>query len=161
MGEVLGVDIGGVLICRAAAGGDTSFFSQGYLETPMVADSFATLARLREGRFGAAIHLVSKCGPGVEAKTRRWLAHHHFAGITGVPETHWHFCRERPDKAPICAKLGVTHFVDDRLDVLDCLTTVGRRYLFQPRDDDRARAGRENAAVTLVDCWADIARDLL
>ena len=159
--EILGVDIGGVLIDRVADGTDTSFFSQRYLETPAVADGFATLARLRDGRFGAAIHLVSKCGPGVEAKTRRWLAHHRFAEITGIPETRLHFCRERPDKAPICAKLGVTHFVDDRLDVLDHLKTVGRRYLFQPRDKDRARAAREKADVAVVDTWADIARDLL
>ena len=159
--EILGVDIGGVLIDRVADGTDTSFFSQRYLETPAVAESFATLALLRAGRFGAAIHLVSKCGPTVEAKTRRWLAHHRFAEIAGVPEAHLHFCRERPDKAPICARLGVTHFVDDRLDVLEYLKTVGRRYLFQPRDKDRARAVREKTDVVVVGSWAEIARDLL
>ena len=39
---------------------------------------------------------------------------------------------ERRDKAPICERLGITHFVDDRLDVLAYMETVEHRYLLGP-----------------------------
>jgi hypothetical protein len=44
------------------------------------------------------------------------------------------FCRERPDKAVIAAELGLTHFVDDRVDVLEHMVgVVTHRYLFGPQ----------------------------
>jgi hypothetical protein len=159
--DCLGVDIGGVLIDRVADGTDTSFFSDRYLETPAVADGFATLARLRE-RFGERIHIVSKCGPSVQEKSKRWLAHHDFEATTGIPLKRVHFCKERKDKAPICKKLGVTHFVDDRYDVLSYLETVGSLYLFGPREGDAVRAEKEPlAGLVVVQSWAEVQRLLL
>jgi len=159
--ETLGVDIGGVLIDRVADGTDTSFFSDRFLETPAVADGFDTLARLARERFGE-VHLVSKCGPSVQEKTRLWLAHHRLFEITGIPLERVHFCRTREEKAPICKRLNVTHFVDDRFDVLSYLTTVPRLYLFQPRDKDLVRSTRENLpGLSVVHSWSAIAEDLL
>lgn len=44
------------------------------------------------------------------------------------------FCRERPQKAPICAELGITHFIDDRADVLEPMCgIVANRFLFGPQ----------------------------
>jgi hypothetical protein len=158
--DILGVDIGGVLISKAGDGTDTSFFTDRFLETPMVADAFEALARLSRERFGADIHLVSKCGPRTQAKTKLWLAHHRFEEITGISSECVHFCRERRDKAPICARLGVTHFIDDRLDVLAYLTSVSRRYLFMPENEEKQRRARELGAVA-VQSWAEVAADLL
>ena len=129
--EQLGVDIGGVIISRADDRGDTSFFSGNFLDTLAEPSAFDALARLRRERFGVAIHLVSKCGPKVESKTRQWLAHWDFFGVTGIPEANLHFCRARQDKGPICEKLGVTHFIDDRQDVLANLVTVEHRLLYE------------------------------
>ena len=67
---------------------------------------------------GGRVWLVSKCGPRVEEKTRRWLEHHRFFELTGVAEDHLRFCRERPQKREHALDLGLTHFVDDRRDVL-------------------------------------------
>ena len=155
---LLGVDIGGVLIDRVAKGADTSFFADNFLETPEVAGAFDALKLLGTGAFGARIYLVSKCGPRIEGRTRLWLEHKGFHSITGVPPERVHFCRERKDKAPICAQLGVTHFVDDRLDVLDFLETVDRKYLFQPRPGDLARAA--TAPVIVATGWEDVLADL-
>jgi hypothetical protein len=160
--ETLGVDVGGVLIDRIADNTDTSFFSTRFLETPAVIDAFGTIARLGRERFGDAVHLVSKCGPTTEEKTKLWLAHHRFAEITGVPLERVHFCRTREEKGPICAELGVTHFVDDRYDVLSYVTTVSRRYLFRPRDNDLERSRREALPdLSVVHSWTEIAADLL
>jgi hypothetical protein len=155
--ELLGVDVGGVLIDRINAdGGDTSFFSDRFLETPPVADAFATLQRLSAMRFGQRICIVSKCGPRTEAKTRLWLAHHGLLKTLGLDAGALHFCRERRDKGPICKRLGVTHFIDDRLDVLVHLTTVPHRFLFGPQ-----KAGVTTPGVTPALTWRDVAAALL
>lgn len=136
---------------------DTSFFSDRFLETPAVADAFDTLAHIVRSTFEGRAHLVSKCGPRVQQKTVQWLDHHRFHDITGIAPECVHFCRERPDKAPICARLGITDFIDDRLDVLEYLTTVERRYLFQPREKDYRRALGLKGAITVVQSWRELA----
>lgn len=158
--EVLGIDIGGVIITPARTAGDTSFFSSDYLATPPMPDAFDVIAALSRTRFVENVHLVSKCGPGVEAKTRAWLVHHRFHGITGVPEERLHFCRSRADKAPICARLGVTHFIDDRLEVLGYLTSVPHRYLFQPDAKEMARHAAHLPDVKIVHCWRDLEEEV-
>ena len=155
--ELLGVDVGGVLVDRARAdGSDTSFFSDRFLETPAVADALETLARLRRERFGQRICIVSKCGPRTEAKTRLWLNEHKFLDALGLDAQALHFCRERRDKAPICKRLGVTHFIDDRMDVLTHLTSVPHRFLFGPQ-----KAGVNADGVVRVETWAEVVAALL
>lgn len=159
--EILGVDIGGVIIDRVNDGTDTSFFSENYLQTTAVPEAFSTLKDLVENRFGKNVHLVSKCGRKVSEKTLKWLAHHSFYDLTGIEQDHVHFCRERHEKAGICERLGITHFVDDRLEVLGNLMTVGSLYLFQPRPDEISKFARHLRRVTQVNSWAEIAADLL
>ncbi|MFG3258939.1 hypothetical protein [Streptomyces sp. NPDC048172] len=127
---VLGVDVGGVIIGRVAEGSDTSFFGPQPLLTPAVDGVMEALAALTAEPFAGRVHVISKAGPRVADRTREWLGHHDFFARTGIPDGHLHFVRERADKAPVCARLGVTHFVDDRLDVLAHLTTVAHRLLF-------------------------------
>lgn len=130
----LGVDIGRVIIGGGTVPGssDTQFFSGDtarMLATPAVPGAFDTLARLVP-RF-AQVWLVSKCGERVQRSTRQWLDHHDFAARTGIPRDNIRFCRRRPDKAVHCAELGITHFIDDKLDVHQALRgIVENRYLF-------------------------------
>lgn len=155
--EFFGADLGGVLIDRVADGTDTSFFSGRYLETPQVGGAFDALARLNAGRFAGRVYVISKCGPRVEERSRDWLAHHRFHQITGIPQTHVHFCRDRKDKAPIAETLGLTHFVDDRLDVLGFLDAVPHRFLFRPNDADaRAAAKIRWPRFRVVSHWPEI-----
>ena len=155
--EILGVDVGGVLVDRIRAdGSDTSFFSDRFLETPAVADAFETLARLANERFGRRICIVSKCGPKVEEKTRLWLAHHGVLEALGLDAQALHFCRERRDKGPICKRLGVTHFIDDRMDVLVHLKSVPHRFLFGPQ-----KQGVNADGAMRVETWAEVAAELL
>jgi hypothetical protein len=136
----LGVDIGRVLIDGAAhpEGGDTAFFTGDtatMLRTPEMAGAFETVADLF-GLFGGRVWLISKCGARTQAKTIEWLTHHRFAERTGILPENWRFCRQRPEKAVHAAELGLTHFVDDKLDVHEALRpVVPYRYLFGPQRD--------------------------
>ncbi|MGW6421226.1 hypothetical protein ACWF82_00975 [Nocardia sp. NPDC055053] len=131
----LGVDFGRVIQGAALAPGaaDTVFLSGGFAEamnTPPTPDAFDVLARLVT-RFGGNAWVISKCGPRIEERTRQWLDHHDFAARTGIPRDHLRFCRSRAEKVPHCAELGITHMIDDRLDVHRALRgLVPRLYLF-------------------------------
>jgi hypothetical protein len=130
----LGVDIGRVLI--EGDGPDTSFIGgseEDALRAPAVAGAFEAVARLVR-RYEGRVWLVSKCGPRVQARTRRWLDARSFFEATGVPRDNVRFCRERKEKAPICVDLGITCFVDDREDVLLAMAgAVPARILFGAR----------------------------
>ncbi len=128
----LGIDIGRVII--HGDGPDTSFVGAASVEealrAPAMEGAFDSIARLVE-RLDRRVWLVSKCGKKVEERTRLWLDHHRFYEATGVPRDNLRFCRERKEKAPICVKLGITLFVDDRLDVLRHMASlVPHRFLF-------------------------------
>lgn len=134
----LGLDIGRVLISPDAPGGraDTSFIGGSLadaLATPPYDGMFDAVPALVE-MFGGRVWLVSKAGPRVQEKTRHWLRHHAFFEHTGIPAQNLRFCLERPQKALHCRELGLTHFVDDRADVLEHLDgAVPHRFLFGPQ----------------------------
>lgn len=98
---------------------DTLFLSGGFAEamrTPPTIDALDVLAALVP-RFEGRVWVISKCGPRIEQRTRQWLDHHDFAARTGIPRAHLRFCRTRAGKLPHCTELGITHMIDDRLDV--------------------------------------------
>lgn len=148
----LGIDIGRVIINGEAHpdGGDTSFFQgdeAAMLATPEVpgaVESIAILVRAFEGR----VWLVSKCGPRTQERTLRWLQGHDFYRRTGVDPSHVRFCRERAEKRGHCEELGITHFVDDRVEVHAAIHgVVDHQYLFGPQ------AGPGPEYVTPVLTW--------
>jgi hypothetical protein len=159
--DALGVDIGGVIITSDADLEDTSFFSAAYLRTPPLPEVFESLATLVRQRFGDRVHLVSKCGEETEARTRRWLAHHDFYAVTGIAADRVHFCRTRPEKGPIAAELGLTHFVDDKLEVLSYLTTVPYRFLFRPRQAEVEAHWAHLGSVKRVEAWPELVAALI
>jgi hypothetical protein len=157
----LGIDIGRVLITpEDPSAPDTSFIGGGIedaLRTPPYEGMFEVVPRLAQ-KFVGRVWLISKCGPKVEQKTRLWLAHHQFFERTGIDAGHLRFCLKRPQKAVHCAALGITHFIDDRSDVLGAMEgTVPHLYLFGPQP--RGPAG--DARFTRTATWADVARLLL
>ncbi len=158
---VFAADIGGVIIDRVKNDNtDTSFFSDNFLRTSAVPGAFRAIAELRE-HFDGHVHLISKCGREVESKTRLWLDHMNFYGLTGLREPNVHFCRTREGKAPICEKLGIAYFVDDRLEVLSYLTTVKKRYLFQPNPNEVRRYAAHLPSVTQVHSWEQVVKDFI
>jgi hypothetical protein len=158
--RTLGVDFGRVINDASShpSGDDTVFLGgteEEMLETPAMTRSFESLERLC-GVFDGRIWIVSKCGRTVQARTERWLAHHRFFESTGIDADHIRFCRRREDKAQHCAELGITHFVDDRSDVLKhLLGIVPHLFLFGPQGSPP-----DDPLVATV-TWDDVERSIL
>ncbi len=159
--EALGIDVGGVIIARSNDGTDTSFFSNNYLKTTAVKDAVRVIAELVERRFGQNTYIVSKCGANTERKTLEWLYYHQFFSATGILHEHVRFCRTREGKAPICRELGITHFVDDRLEVLSHLSTVPHKFLFQANPREVKKFESHLRLMQPVDTWSQIESMLL
>ncbi|MGI5149084.1 hypothetical protein ACQEVC_22425 [Plantactinospora sp. CA-294935] len=173
----IGIDIGGVVVQQVdrlypadqttgpepisadPPGGpeteDTALLAD-FRRTPPMPGAFEAVAALVAEMFGEHVYLVSKCGERVERRTRLWLDHHDFYPRTGVRPENVHFCRTRQGKAPIAAALGLTHFVDDRLEVLSYLETVPHRYLFRPREPEVRSHRSHLAAVRRVESWPEL-----
>ncbi len=160
----LGIDIGRVIIDGSSGAGDTSFFSgdtAAMLRTPAVPGAFEAITRL-VGVFDGQAWLVSKCGPRVQQRSLDWLRHHRFFELTGIAEGNIRFCLQRPQKAVHCADLGITHFVDDKPDVIAAITpVVPHRYLFKNWVDTEAaiRADLQaEAPAGVVEAFAVLGR---
>ncbi len=159
--EVLGIDIGGVIIDKVNDGTDTAFFGPNFLLTTAVEGAIETITQLVQHRFGERVHIVSKCGAAVQDKSRLWLAHRDFAGRTGTNPENLHFCLKRHEKAAICERLGITHFIDDKLEVLSYLRTVPNRFLFRPDPAEVLRHTTHLSGVKRVESWMEIERLLI
>jgi len=153
---VLGVDVGRVIIAPSDGAGDTSFLhgsDEAALSTPPTDGCLESLARLNRA-FEGRVWIVSKTGPRVAARTQRWFAHHRFFEQTGIDSRHVRFCRERHQKRDHCFEHAVTHFVDDRMDVLrHLLGMVPALYLFGVAWADRVHPG-----VQAVPTWRSAER---
>ncbi|MFF0492280.1 hypothetical protein ACFYTQ_24915 [Nocardia sp. NPDC004068] len=138
--ECLGIDFGRVIQGAPGPDGtaDTVFLGASLaeaIESPATPGAFEVLPDLI-ARFEGRAWIISKCGENTERKTRAWLDHHAFYDRTGLPRGHVRFCRQRADKAVVCAELGITHMIDDRLDVHRALhDVVPHRYLFGPQEE--------------------------
>jgi hypothetical protein len=131
----LGIDFGRVINDGSAHpdGDDTAFLNgefEAAMRTPAMPGAFTSIARLTT-LFAGQVWIVSKCGPRIQERTLQWLEHHDFWAKTGMIPANTRFCRARPDKVIHCKRLKITHFVDDRRDVLNHMRgVVDHLYLF-------------------------------
>ena len=135
----LGVDFGRVIHggMKAPGDADTVFLDGSFeeaLASPATEGVYDVLPGLVEAFAGRA-WIISKCGDRVRKRTLAWLDHHDFYERTGLPRGNVRFCRKRAEKAGLCAELGITHMIDDRLDVHQAIREiVPHRYLFGPHE---------------------------
>jgi len=186
---IVGLDCGGVILeeshgeksTREFADGDHEFSSDDakevdpairhFLQVPMISGTIDGVTKLVDKVGSQNVYIVSKCGPYMEQKIRAWLEHKQFFSLTGVSPDNLHFVRERKDKAPLCQRLGVTHFVDNHLDVLQGMHHFGiQGILFAPQEHelnswyDCCKAGAKHALESpfqLVWSWIDTTRTIL
>ncbi|MDH3741826.1 MAG: hypothetical protein OER56_09535 [Hyphomicrobiales bacterium] len=138
----MGIDIGRVIMAPVKGGkADTSFLTgnmERAMQTPPSPGAFDGVRALVDASHGQA-WLISKAGANVQHKTKQWLREWDFFNETGMPRGNLRFCLRRHEKAHHCSQLKITHFIDDRLDVLEHLRgIVPNLYLFgeQKRPED-------------------------
>lgn len=73
-----------------------------------------------------------------------------FSSTTGISEENIYFCKERIEKESICRKLRITHFIDDRIHIMQILKNVVP-YLFLFGDKNKNKGARK--WTTLVADW--------
>jgi hypothetical protein len=154
----LGIDVGRVLISPGdESKPDTSFIGatpEQAMNTPPYEGMFEVVPALVE-RFNGQVWIVSKCGRRVQERTLQWFDRHRFFERTGIEKGNVRFCLKRPEKAVHCRELQITHFIDDRTDVLEAmLGVVPNLYLFGPQAD-RPRG------MVHVPGWKAVAEELL
>jgi hypothetical protein len=147
--DILGIDCGDVIFHT-------------WNGTPLPG-AFDTLkAIVDSGRF-EKVYVISKLNPLLHFTFSGRLWYFNFWKYTGIPKENLFYCRHHEDKAAICEKLGVTHFVDDRLRVLDNLKTVDNRFAMNPRLSRRQLKKYPEALkdATVVESWHELSPLLL
>jgi hypothetical protein len=119
---VLGIDIGNVIAHKV---------NDQHVEVP---GAFETINRLRP-RFDN-VFVVSRVSEPGEKRSRAWLEKNNFYWKTGIPYDNVHYCRKRHEKGPICAVLKITHFIDDRPEVMFHLDPAINKIFFNPNLKD-------------------------
>ncbi len=108
------------------------------------------------------IYIISKVNP---LSKRIFLFRLHrldFWNRTGISPNQIYFCRRHEDKAAICKKLNITHFVDDRLRVLHNLKSVRHRYALNPRRlTEQRRYPEAFRGVVVVKNWDELLARLI
>ena len=140
----IGFDVGGVIVQHQEdSEEDTAGLTgEDYLQVraaPMALESLAFVV----GSLGSHnVHIISKCGPETESRTREWMEHSGFFERTGIRHDNVHFCRDVKDKAPMVESLRLDGFVDDRMDVLRPMLSLPkvRPFLFMPNQEVLGRS---------------------
>jgi hypothetical protein len=154
---VIGVDVGGVLMDRAHLGVRLHTMDMdAYRAIPEVPGAIAGIAMLVQA-FRGRVWLISRASKALVVDgTLVWLAHHRFHERTGVDVSQVVFCAERAGKEALCRRIGATHMIDDRLDVLQYLSFVPHRILFRPRPAEIAQLAHILPDVTRVESWEEL-----
>lgn len=123
----IGIDIEGVIRGKTAM---SRTIDEYLAATPLknAAKTIKSLVKL----FGSDnIFIISRCPEYAEDVILQWLDNQKFFTDINFDRSNVYFCRERADKAPIAKRLQLTHFIDDRIDVLDAMKDiVANRILF-------------------------------
>ncbi len=148
----LGVDIGKVIIQR-----DTEEW-QPNKPRQEIPNARKVIARLVSEEFGKEnVFLISKADALKQIESRAWLLENNFYEDTGINPLHVIFCMHRADKAKICKTLSITHFIDDRLEVLSHLVDiVSHLYLFNPRIEETSKFPQFLPYVCEARTWKNI-----
>lgn len=116
----LGIDIGGVI--RAKATGPQSV--EEYLVARPLTDVTRVITAFVDIFGSENIFIISRCPEYAEDTMVQWLDKQNFFTSIGFKRSNVYFCRERADKARIANQLKLTHFIDDRIDVLDAMKDI-------------------------------------
>jgi hypothetical protein len=149
----VGIDFGGVIIRNRKLSRDEDTYlaePEGEeIAQPGVFETVRDIVKLCDGH----VWIVSKGGHYIQRRTLSWLERVDFFKRTGLASDHIRFCRERQEKEKLCRELEISHFVDDRVHVMQILRhTVPYLYMFGEQGGKRFCP----PWATYISAWADL-----
>ena len=155
--KVLGVDIGNVIINNRLNDPEVVKVDEAvYAAFPPSEGVFDALKTLTE-YFNGEVYLISKCTEWAQVQILVWLKVHDFYVRTNIKPENVNFVRQRNEKDAVCVRLGVTHFIDDRLEVLSyMIESTPNLILFQPDQEEIAEFKKFLPNVTVANDWPEV-----
>lgn len=155
--KALGVDIGNVIINNRLNDPEINKVDElVYSQFSPSEGVFEALKVLSE-YFDGEVYLISKCTEWAQEQILLWLKSHDLYNKTGVKEGNVHFVRQRHEKDNVCRKLGITHFIDDRLEVLShMIESTPNLILFQPDPKEIEEFKKFLPNVKLANNWKEV-----
>lgn len=159
----IGIDFGGVIIpiINFRSKNDTSFIeceNNSSLQTPENKNAIVSIHALVKNYDKKNIFIISKAGLKTQDRTVNWLNNNNFFQRTGFAKENILFCDEREEKGILCKKLGIIHFIDDRIHIMQILREiVPNLYLFGENEKNK----NVTKWVTLVENWDELLPYLL
>lgn len=155
--KALGVDIGNVIINNRLIDPEITKVDEAvYASFPATEGVFEALYKLNE-YFEGEVYLISKCTEWAEEQILLWLKAHDFYNKTGIRQENVYFVRQRHEKDGVCQKLGISHFIDDRLEVLGYMVeSTPNLFLFQPNDTEVKKFEQFLPRVNIANNWSEI-----
>ncbi|MDE2037931.1 MAG: hypothetical protein KGI69_01750 [Patescibacteria group bacterium] len=157
----LGVDIGNVIIDNRSVDPEAKKVDEAtYASFPPTRGVFEALKSLNS-YFQGDVYLISKCTEWAQEQILLWLKDHDFYARTGIKPENVFFVRQRHEKDGVCRKLGLTHFIDDRLEVLGHMVgSTPNLILFQPDDEEVREFERFLPKVSVARDWDEAMRKI-
>lgn len=159
----LGIDLGNVIIDHVSFGTTREYVLSGdYQAIPPVPGAVDALITLIANESVMRCMIIYNATDVVEEKVASWVAR----WVPPTVRSSDKFACQRSlsgrDKALDCLRFGLTHFVDDRMEVMKRLRgRVPHLFLFRPNDDEkREHYGGEDFFVE-ADGWPEVLRVLL
>lgn len=129
----IGIDVGGV-ITGSDDTEDTGLLTNNWRTASETEGAVDGITKLVEVFGSENTFIVSKAGWKIRKRTKQWLKIIDFYNRTGMLESNVHFTFTRAEKADVAAELGLTHFIDDKAEVLSyVIATVHNVFLFRPQ----------------------------
>ncbi len=105
------------------------------------------------------IFLISKCNSAQKEHVEEWLYRNGVLEELGIDRNNLYFCFERRDKAIFVKALNITHFIDDRAEVLVNLPGHVFKVLYNPDPEEYSKqlntlSKMENYTITYD--WSSI-----
>lgn len=102
------------------------------------------------------VFIVSSADEALEKAILHWFEKKSILKRTGVSSDNLIFCRERKEKAIVCAQKQITHFIDDRREVLHHIYESDpsiKLILFNPdeKEDSNFRKYQSHFTILLPD----------
>lgn len=153
---ILGLDFGNVIKAGAATRTEDSQLM------PKVKEAIRVL---KKEKFDNNVYVISRVPENGDKKVLDFLETENFFSEGLLEREKTFFCLKREEKAPIASRLGITHFVDDRTEVLSHMKDVYHRYAMNPEPDQLAKFplndGQRRWPMVQVYSWKDCVNTIL